>query len=147
MPRIRLFEVIAAILILSATFFAGVSCAKANDGNTNLEGVTWVLKSFGDPASLTPVVADKETTLTFVKDKKEVNGNGGVNGYGGKYEVDGNKLTVDEVIHTLMASTNEALNIQESAFFRILESAVSFKITDNQLTITGSEGTLVLVQK
>ncbi len=146
MKRIKLFEVIAVITMLALTVFAGVSCSKANAGQ-ELSGVTWVLNSYGNPDNLTATVKDKEPTLVFDKDKMTVSGNGGVNGYGGDYTVKGNELTVSEVVHTLMASTNEALNTQETAFFKILDSAQSFKIDGKQLTITGTEGTLVFTQK
>jgi len=144
MKKFRFFEAIGLIVILALTALAGISCAKAATGT--LEGVTWVLKSYGDPGNLTTAVADKETTLTFNKEKKEVSGSGGVNGYGGNYEVNGNKLTVTGIIHTMMAAEGPIMG-QENAFFRILESAQSYKIDGDQLTITGAEGTLVFSEK
>lgn len=140
MNRIKWYEVIGLVFMLALTVFAGVSCAKANQ---DISGVTWVLKSYGDPAGLTPVIADKETTALFDKQNMRVSGNGGVNGYGGEYKVNGNNLTVTGIISTLMASTNEALNMQENAFFKIMQSAKTFTIDGTQLTITGTEGTLV----
>jgi heat shock protein HslJ len=115
-------------------------------GSTNagkLEGVTWVLKSYGDPDSLKMAVSGHEPTLTFDKDKKQISGNGGVNGYGGDYEVDGNRLTLSGIVHTLMASTDPSRNEQEAAFFQILASAESYKISGQELTITGTKGALV----
>jgi heat shock protein HslJ len=146
MKKYRFFEVIAFITILSLTALAGVSCSKAQSAG-NLEGGTWVLKSYGDNANPTQAIAGHEPTLTFDKEKMTIGGSGGVNSYGGEYAVDGSKLTIDKMIQTLMASTDEALNIQESAFFKILGSAASFKIAGGQLTITGSEGILVFSQK
>jgi heat shock protein HslJ len=148
MKPYNFFEILALVTLLALTVFTGISCGKAQaDTNQKLEGIAWVLHSYGDPAKLTPVLPDKEVSIAFDKDKKEVGGNGGVNGYGGKYELNGSKLYVKDVVHTLIASTNPAMNEQETAFFKILESAESFKIDNNQLTITGSEGTLVFYQK
>jgi heat shock protein HslJ len=146
MKKYRFFEVIAFITILSLTALAGISCSKAQSAG-NLDGLTWVLKSYGDAANPNPAITGHEPTLTFDKEKMTIGGNGGVNGYGGSYAVDGSKLTVSQIVQTLMASTNEALNIQENAFFKILRSAASFKIAGGQLTITGSEGILVFSQK
>jgi heat shock protein HslJ len=146
MPRIRLFEIIGAAVIVALTAFAGISCG--DEGNAaKLEGVTWVLKSYGDPGELKAALTYKEVTITFDKETKAVQGNGGVNGYGGNYEIDGNKLTISGLVHTMMASTDQSLNEQEAAFFRILGSAQSYKINGEELTITGSKGALVFTQK
>ena len=148
MKKIKFFEVLALIAVISLTVLAGVSCSKAQASESQkLTGVTWVLKSFGDPANLTPAVADVETTLQFIADKKEVSGNGGVNGYGGNYAVNKDQLFVSGVVHTMMASLDEKVMGQENAFFKILESSKSFKIEGKQLTITGTEGALVFTQK
>jgi heat shock protein HslJ len=144
MQRIRLFEVVGALVLLSLT---GVACVSSLGANTDkLETGTWVLKSYGDPGNLITAVADKETTLTFDKENKEIGGNGGVNAYGGKYEADGGKLTVRDIVSTLMAGPEPLMN-QEAAFFNILESAQSFDIEGQELTITGTEGVLILAQK
>ena len=146
MRSLKLYEVLGLAVILALTVFAGVSCTKANAGQ-ELSGVTWALKSYGDPNNLTQVIAGNPPTLTFDKGKMTVGGNGGVNGYGGDYTVKGSELKVTGVIHTLMASTNEALNSQENTFFKILGAAQSYKIDGGQLTITGAEGVLVFSQK
>ncbi len=146
MKRIKLFEIIGAIVIISLTAFAGISCAEGSNAD-KLAGVTWVLESYGNPDNPKAVIGDQELTLTFDDEKKTVSGSGGVNGYGGDYEADGNKLTISGVIHTLIASTNQALNDQENAFFNIMESAQSYKIDGQKLTITGTEGVLVFSEK
>jgi heat shock protein HslJ len=128
------------------TAVACISSAGATNAE-KLEGMTWVLKSYGDPDNLKQAVPGHEATLTFDKEKKEVKGNGGVNGYGGKYVVDGNKLTISDLVSTLMASTDQALNEQEAAFFQILVSAQSYKINGQELTITGIKGVLLFVVK
>jgi heat shock protein HslJ len=148
MKKYRFFEVLALITILSLTVLAGVSCSKAqSNGSKELSGITWILKSYGDAANTTKTIAGHEPTLTFDKEKMEIGGSGGVNSYGGTYAVDGSKLTTSQIVQTLMASTNEALNDQENTFFKILRSAASFKIEAGQLTVTGTDGTLVFSQK
>jgi heat shock protein HslJ len=143
--KLKLYEVIGLTVILALTVIAGVSCTKANAGQ-ELKGTTWQLKSYGDPNNLTQVIVYKDTTLYFDITEMTVGGSGGVNGYGGDYTVKGNQLKVTGIIHTLMASTDEALNNQENTFFKILGSAETYKIDVKQLTITGPEGILVLKQ-
>ncbi|RPH38833.1 MAG: META domain-containing protein [Burkholderiales bacterium] len=145
--RIRTWEVIAAIALIGLVVLTALSCTSPPNDTVKLEGVTWVLKSYGEAANPTQAISGHQPTLTFDKGTMKAGGNGGVNGYGGDYTLDGNKLKFGSIVHTLMASTNEALNIQESAFFKIMDSAASFKIEAGQLTISGSEGILVFSQK
>jgi heat shock protein HslJ len=145
MQRIKPFEIIGAVVILSLTALAGISCVKVSNAD-KLEGVTWVLNSYGDPGNLKAAVPDKEVTLTFDGEKKEVKGNGGVNAYGGDYEAGGSKLTISSLYRTMIAGT-EPLMSQEVEFFKILASAQSFDIEDNELTITGTEGVLIFTKK
>lgn len=143
--KMNIIAALAILAMLALVSLSYVSSAMA-DNVPAPEGVTWVLKSYGDPDNLTPAVPDAETTLTFNKDNHEVGGSGGVNGYGGNYVIDGGGLTITGVIRTLMYGP-EPVQTQENAFLKILESAKSFKIDGNQLTITGTEGTLVFIQK
>jgi len=145
-PNVMKYVLIFAILgIMTVASLAYVSSAMADDIG-KLEGITWVLESYGHPDDLTAAVPDAETTLIFNEEKKEMGGSGGVNCYGGNYETDGNKLTVKDVISTLIYGP-EPVQAQENAFMKILQSAESFKIEGKQLTITGAEGVLVFSQK
>jgi len=146
MKRIRLFEIFGLVAMLALT---GLTCiSNTVDANREkLESVTWVLKAYGDPDDLTAAVTGHEPTLSFDKDKGTLGGNTGVNAYAGKYSLDGNKLTVKEVYQTLIASTDERLNIQEAAYMKILNSAQRYDIDDRELTITGAEGVLVFEKK
>jgi heat shock protein HslJ len=146
MKRIRLFEILGLVALLSLTGLACVSNTVDANGE-KLEGVTWIMKSYGEPGSLTAALADKDVTLTFDKEQGALGGNGGVNAYGGNYELDGDKVRITDLYQTLIASTNEALNIQEAAYMKILNSAQSYDIDDGELTITGTEGVLVFEKK
>jgi heat shock protein HslJ len=147
MKKIKLYEILAFVAMLSLTVLAGISCSHAQADNQKLEGVTWVLQSYGNPDKPTAVLQGKELTLSFDRAKGQVSGNGGVNGFGGNYVLSGNKLTVTDIVHTMMASTNQAENEQETAYFKLLAASKTFKIDGKQLTITGTEGTLVFTEK
>jgi len=146
MKRVRLFEIFGFVALLALTGIACISDAGNSNGD-RLEGVTWVLKSYGDPDNLTTAIAGKEPTITFDEGNSELGGNTGVNSYGGEYTVDGNNITVSDLFQTLIASTDPALNEQETRFMNILRSAQSFDIDDGELTITGTAGVLTLEKK
>jgi len=91
-------------------------CAK-NTG-PELAGKTWVLKYYGQlGGGMVSAITDHEPNIVFDPEKMTISGNGGVNGYGGDYTVDGSKITFKDIIQTLMASTDENLNKQESTYF------------------------------
>ena len=140
MKRRRLIELIGATLMIALTAFAGISCTK--DGPAKLEGVTWVLKAYGEPGNLTAAVTDKDATLMLDRGEGTLGGNSGVNSYGGNYEADGNKLIVSDLVSTKIAGPPPLQN-QENRFFNILRSAQSYEIVGGELTITGTEGVLV----
>jgi len=143
---IKPWEIIAAIVLIGVMVFTILACSSTPGPAAKLEGVTWALKSYGEPGNPTLAIINK-TRLVFNKEKMQINGNGGVNGYGGDYKINGDKITFSNIIHTEMASTNQALNAQENSFFKILNSAASFKLSGDQLTITGTEGVLVFSQQ
>jgi heat shock protein HslJ len=145
--RLKAWEVIAGIIMIGLVVLAPLSCVSPSGDAVKLEGVTWVLQSYGDAANPAETITGHEPTLTFDKEKMKISGNNGVNAYGGDYAVDGTSLSINQMMQTLMASANPALNSQETAFMKILSSATSFNIKNNQLTLTGSEGTLVFLQK
>ena len=146
MKRVRLFEIFGFVALLALTGIACISDA-GNANGDRLEGVTWVLKSYGDPDNLITAITGKEPTIMFNEENSELGGNTGVNSYGGEYTVDGNNITVSDLFQTLIASTDPALNEQETRFMNILRSAQSFDIDDGELTITGTAGVLVLEKK
>lgn len=112
--------------------------------NHSLAGTSWVLMSYGDPASLKLVIAGTKITLTFSDATDRITGNGGVNGYGGFAYRSGNQLTLSGILHTEMASTDQAVNEQESAYFQLLGAARSVEFGKGTLTIN-CEGGRVLV--
>jgi heat shock protein HslJ len=146
MKKYKLYEIAGITLLVALTFLSGFSCVKES-GLDHLESATWVLKSYGQPGNLTNALPSVEVTLTVEKANNHVSGSGGVNAYSGHFEVKGDKLTVTNLIHTELASTNQALNEQENTYFSTLESAQRFKINDDELTITGTSGILVMTQK
>ena len=145
MNTLKLIGFTALLGIVFMTL-VGYTVAGADTTNLKLEGVTWVLKSYGDEGNLTQVLPDKAVTLIFYKEDKSVGGNSGVNSYGGDYAIEGSTITISNLIMTLMAGP-ELLMRQEAKFIVILQSAQSYHIEGQRLTIIGAEGRLVFTQK
>jgi heat shock protein HslJ len=139
------YKRIILVLLIIASAAGIVACTGSKD-TAKLEGARWVLQSYGTSGTMTAAVADKEAWIEFNSADKTVSGNAGVNLISGKYKVDGNKLTWDSLMQTLMAGP-EPLMSQETVFMKILVAAQSFKIEGRTLTITGTEGMLVFTQK
>ena len=152
----KYFGFLIAAAALLALLASACNTTKAADTTTNppssvpaLEGhsladTSWVLKSYGNPASLKSVIASTKITLSFNTATDEISGNGGVNGYGGEAARVDNTLTLSGILHTMMASTDQAINEQESAYFQLLGTAQSVEFGTGTLTIH-CEGGQVLI--
>jgi heat shock protein HslJ len=137
-------RIILVLLVIAAA--AGIAACTVSKDEVKLEGVRWVLQSYGTPGNMIAPVTDNPAWIEFKSADKTVSGNAGVNGFGGKYKIDGNNLTINSLMQTLMAGPEPLMN-QETAFMKILTSTQSFKIEGQELTITGLEGSLVFAQK
>lgn len=141
--------VTGSILVLTA-------CSALNDGlpptggvetsgaNESLANTRWRLVSYGEPGSEIPILEGTEVTLQF-EEGSQAGGTGGCNTFGAKYEVNGeNALSITKVVSTLIACSEENLMEQEKEYFDALQSADSFEISDNSLTVRygGGQGVL-----
>ena len=122
--------------------FGLVACG-AGGGGVALEDTTWQLQSYGEAGNLHATLEDTEVTAEFSSKDKTVKGSGGCNSYGGGYELDGNTLTLPgPIVSTEMACDGPIMN-QEAEYLSILQSAGSFSIDGDQMTITGGNKILV----
>ena len=152
----KLIVFLATAATVLAVLAGGCGKAKAADNSTQppasvpaLEGhsladTSWVLVSYGEPASLKSVITGTKITLSFNAATNEISGNGGVNGYGGEAVRTDNQLALSGIMHTMMASTNQAVNEQESAYFGLLNTAQSIAFGNGTLIIN-CEGGQVLI--
>jgi heat shock protein HslJ len=128
----KFVTVLLALLILTA-------CARSNTAAP--EG-SWKLVSYGDPANLTPAAPEVETSIEL-KDG-QVTGNVGCNGFGGKYEVDGNTIKFSEVMSTLMFCEGP-VGEQELGTLAVLRESATYVLDGDILTITSQDGSAVVV--
>ena len=121
-----------ALLILSAC---------SGESTASMEG-SWKLVSYGSAANQTPAAADIDTSIEF-KDGR-VSGNVGCNGFGGEYEVDGEMLTFDQMMSTLMFCEGP-VGEQEFGTLAVLGESATYVLEGDTLTIISQDGNAVIV--
>jgi heat shock protein HslJ len=130
-----LLALLLIVLVVSA-------CTAKNEGSSNSLIGSWKLTSYSRADVLTPAVTDTESGLTF-KEDGTVTGNSGCNSLGGNYKVEGDQVTFDQIVSTLMAC-DEARMAQEGAVQQVLTNTATYKIEGNTLTLTNNDVVLVL---
>jgi len=103
---------------------------------------TWSLVSYGDPANQTSAAPDVDTSIEF-KDG-QMSGNVGCNGFGGKYEVDGDTIKFSDVVSTLMFCEGP-IGDQETTALNVLRENATFVLDGNQVTIKSADGSAAIV--
>jgi heat shock protein HslJ len=109
---------------------AGLPAAGAALANT-----AWKLEAFGDSGNPQPIIAGSEITLVFGGSKPTIGGRSGCNSYGGKYAIDGTKISFTEIVSTLMACESQPLMEQEAQFQQALRGVERYQITGDQLEL------------
>lgn len=112
-------------------------------GNSaSLEG-EWKLVSYGSASNPTPALPNVETSINFGADG-QFGGNVGCNSFGAGYQVNGNQVTFEAAVSTMMFC--EATMDQETAILGIVsEQTLNFELSGNQLTLTSQDGSSVIV--
>lgn len=137
--------IIAVILVALALTF-GACSASSTTTTIALDEVKWTLESFGQQGNLKSPLEGTEITATFESNEGQVRGSSGCNSYFGKYEVNGDKLTIQEMAWTEMACLEpEGVMEQETEYLSILSKAVNYQIKDGKLQIDSGDQMLVFV--
>ena len=110
----------------------------------SLTGTTWILDSYHENEAVVSVITGTEISLSLDKDGK-ISGLAGCNNYFGAYETDGAALSFKQVGATLMyCDEPEGLMAQETTYLSLLETAASYGITEDQLTVKNASGAVIL---
>lgn len=148
MKRISILILSLCLLLAACTAApqetATPAAAPGGDGTSiaptgSLDGTRWVLASMTRDGAETPPVSGSTVTLNF-ETNGQAGGNAGCNSYGGSYETRGNSITFLNVVSTLMACADQAINEQESAYLNALNQAATYELTGDSLTITETGG-------
>ena len=106
-------------------------------GAKPLTNTSWVLTSYGDPASPQAVPAGTTITALFYDDGS-VGGFSGCNQYAASYTLQDQQMTIGPVAMTQMACPT-GMEV-EQAYLSSLGTAQQYAITGQELTITYNEG-------
>ena len=119
-------------LALSLVLVGAVICAGCiSEKEPSIEG-NWVLNS------------NDKITITFNPDGT-FGGQAPVNGFGGTYTVDGNKLIIGEdIIQTLIAGS-EADMKAEAEFFSALKDVARYQIAENKLILADANDQILFI--
>jgi heat shock protein HslJ len=107
-----------------------------------LANTSWQLEAFGDAGNPQPVLAGSEVTMTF-SGAESVGGRSGCNSYGGKYTIDGAKITFSAIASTEMACESQKVMEQEAQFQQALLAVENYQLAGDRLELTYA-GTKVL---
>lgn len=140
----KLVVFLAAAAVVLVLLAGGCGASRNTNEGQSLANTSWVLAAYGDPANLTAALPQVKVTLSFNADTTQISGNGGVNGYGGDAVRTDKQLTLSGIIHTEMASVNQAINEQESAYFQLLSTARSVEFGNSTLTIHCAGGQVLV---
>jgi len=103
-----------------------------------LQGKRWVATKVATGASLAPVVGEVEMTAEFAESR--VAGSGGVNSYSGAYTTSQpDKMEIGPINSTLIAGPPTLME-QEAAYFKALDSAVSYRVSAASLELADKDG-------
>lgn len=113
----------------------------AETATTGIEGILWRLVEYGPADAPIAALADVSVTVKFDAGNT-VGGSGGCNSYGGNYQLNGQSLSVSQVVSTMMACENAAVMQQESRYLAALGSATGLHVAGTGLTIDYDGGKL-----
>ncbi len=139
----------AAAIALSACTAAGASPSAAPSGPAGepatLEGVSWARTDYAGADGTLVAVADGVTVTAAFTDGT-VAGNAGCNRYNGPYTLDGDKITIGNLVTTQMACQEPQAGV-ETAYLAALVKAATYAISGEGLELSNADGNVVLRYK
>lgn len=129
-----------SVSILSLVLAACASTPSAS--STPLEGTYWILQGMtnqqGESQNILP-----DSVIDAIFQDGSVTGTDGCNQYSAGYQVNGNNISIQPGISTLMACPEPIMD-QAQTYMSTLANASSFKITGDTLEILNEKGKTVL---
>jgi heat shock protein HslJ len=122
------------LILLTLTALLLSACGAASAGDP-LDGTSWKLAATAGKPAL------PGTNVTIKFEDGQAGGEAGCNGYGGAYEVDGEKLSFRDVVSTLMLCTAPGgVMEQEAEFLGSLNEVERFELAGGQLQLFRADG-------
>jgi heat shock protein HslJ len=108
-------------------------------GQVNLVNTQWTLESFETAGEITPVLGETPLTLNF-EEEGQAGGDGGCNSFSAGYQLEAETIMFSEIVSTLRACADDDLTQQEAQYLAALETAESFTLAADTLTIFYDNG-------
>ncbi|KAF1076173.1 hypothetical protein MKMG_01544 [Methanogenium sp. MK-MG] len=130
------------LLILAVSFCCGCTQEPVTEEG-ELTGTVWMLETYmNTDGTMAEPLATAPVTAEFADGS--VGGTSGCNTYNAAYVTDGQSLTVDMPVVTLMHCDEPGVMDQESRYLSLLGTAAGYTVSDDRLTITDSSGQEIL---
>ena len=126
----------------TTTVLATATVSPAEAPVTDLNGTSWQLIAYGAPDRPAAVLPNTQVTAEF--QDGQISGSAGCNDYSASFSQSGNTLTTDAVASTRRACA-EDVGQQEAEVLQGLDTAISFEISNDTLTIQHESGVLVFM--
>jgi heat shock protein HslJ len=135
----------AVVLLIASVGLAtalGLTTALWASAPEDLAGSHWNLVEIDGQAPI--ALPEGGLTIGF-EAEGQVGGSSGCNSYGGQYAVQSSNLSLSEVVSTLRACADEALNAQEAQFHQALAAVAQYDVQGDTLTLRDAGGAALLV--
>ncbi len=133
------------VVLILAAVIAVLGIVGCTPEGADLEGKTWQLVSYGDPASPDEPLEGREATAEF--SAGQVSGSTGCNQYSGGFEASGDELSFGPIAVTEMACMEPpGIMQQERDYLKALMTAERYETQGDQLKIFYSEGQVLSFQ-
>ncbi|MFC2004700.1 META domain-containing protein [Chloroflexota bacterium] len=146
MFKSKLYPVLLMVSIVTLLIAGCAQTPPASEPapTSDLEDVTWILESYGEPGDLKAVLEGTEITALFDSTEGHVRGSAGANSYSGGYQINENELSIQQIASTEMFRLDpEGVMDQEYQYLKELQSAESYEIQDGRLQINCGEQILI----
>jgi putative lipoprotein len=130
---------VGSLLLLLAA--AASACGAVRRQSEPLAGTSWILTELRGRA---PAQSGGALTLRFEAGGR-LGGNSGCNEFAGSYVSAAGSWTTTDMVSTLRACAEQALNEQEAEFHAALAAATAYEIVGDRLAFRDSAGNTVLV--
>lgn len=129
-------------MVLAGSAVLALAACSPEGESASLEGRLWILQSYQTSAGET-VDAIRDSGARAEFENGELSGTSGCNRFFGPYKVDGNSISIGPLGTTLMACP-EPLMEQEFGFTSSLQSAATYEISGDTLTLSDAAGEVVV---
>lgn len=136
-------QIFKVMIAAAVAVFMAASCASQPE----LSG-KWSVDSIGEMAVAGQQINGLENVpfLEFNAQEGRVHGNAGVNVVNSTYALDGESLKFGDAATTMMAGTEEAMQV-EQAFLGAFAKVATFNVAEDVLKLSDAEGNVVMTLK